>query len=108
MKDTPGEEPAGGTPSGTGVPRPGQGARRTVDPVVPDASALAGMGVQFLVAILLCLFAGRWLDARLGTSPWLMIVGVLVGAGVSTVAMYRRVFPAAPPSPPDTHDSPHP
>jgi ATP synthase protein I len=62
------------------------------DPV-PGAAALTGMGVQFLAAILLCLFAGRWLDGRLGTAPWLMVLGVLAGAGASTVAMYRRVFP---------------
>ena len=41
------------------------------------------MGVQFLVAILLCLFAGQWLDARLGTAPLLMVLGVFVGAGAS-------------------------
>ena len=51
------------------------------------------MGVQFLVAILLFLFIGKWLDSRLGTSPWLLILGVFSGAAASTVAMYRRVFP---------------
>jgi ATP synthase protein I len=62
-------------------------------PSADSPAALAGMGVQFLVAILLCLFAGRWLDGKLGTDPLLMVLGILVGAGVSTVAMYRRVFP---------------
>jgi len=50
---------------------------------------LAGMGVQFLVAILLFLFLGKWLDSRLGTSPWLLILGVFCGAGASMFAMYR-------------------
>ena len=58
-----------------------------------DTSSLAGMGVQFVVAILLFLFIGKWLDSRLGTSPWLLILGVFSGATASTVAMYRRVFP---------------
>lgn len=58
-----------------------------------DTSRLAGMGVQFLIAILLFLFIGKWLDSRLGTSPWLLILGVFSGAAASTVAMYRRVFP---------------
>jgi F0F1-type ATP synthase assembly protein I len=58
-----------------------------------DTSSLAGMGVQFLVAILLFLFLGKWLDARLGTSPWLLILGVFSGATASMIAMYRRVFP---------------
>ena len=59
----------------------------------PDSAGLAGMGVQFLVAILLFLFLGKWLDSRLGTAPWLLILGVFLGAGASTYAMYRRVFP---------------
>jgi F0F1-type ATP synthase assembly protein I len=39
------------------------------------------------------MFAGKWLDSRLGTTPWLLVVGVFVGAGVATTAMYRRLFP---------------
>ena len=58
------------------------------------------MGLQFVVAILLCLFAGKWLDARLGTAPWLLVVGVFVGAGAATVAMYRKVFPPETRQPP--------
>ncbi len=60
----------------------------------------AGLGVQFVVAMLLFLFVGKWLDSRLGTAPWLMIVGVFAGAGASIFAMYRRVFP------PPKHDPP--
>jgi F0F1-type ATP synthase assembly protein I len=58
------------------------------------------MGLEFVVAILVCLFAGRWLDGRLRTAPLFMIVGVFLGAAVSTVAMYRRVFPPEKPGPP--------
>jgi hypothetical protein len=66
----------------------------------PNLSGLAGMGVQFVAAILLFLFAGKWLDSKLGTSPWLLIAGVFIGAGASMYSMYRRVFPPAPPKPP--------
>ena len=41
------------------------------------------MGIQFLAVILLFLFLGKWLDSRLGTAPWLLIVGVFCGAGAS-------------------------
>ena len=66
----------------------------------PNLSGLAGMGVQFVAAILLFLFAGKWLDSKLGTSPWLLIVGVFLGAAASMYSMYRRVFPPEPPKPP--------
>jgi F0F1-type ATP synthase assembly protein I len=55
------------------------------------------MGVQFVAAILLFLFAGKWLDSKLGTSPLLLILGVFVGAAASMYSMYRRVFPPGPP-----------
>jgi F0F1-type ATP synthase assembly protein I len=63
---------------------------------------LAGLGVQFVVVVLVFLLAGRWLDSKLGTAPWLLIVSVFVGATVSFVAMYRQVFPSdtKPPTPP--------
>jgi len=55
------------------------------------------MGVQFVAAILVFLFVGKWLDSKLGTSPLLLILGVFLGAAASMYAMYRRVFPPEPP-----------
>lgn len=59
----------------------------------PNAADLMGAGVQIAVSILLFLFAGRWLDARLGTSPWLLLLGVFVGFGASFYSIYRRLVP---------------
>jgi F0F1-type ATP synthase assembly protein I len=80
-------------PKESGDPGHGGGSRSTSGSSSPDAMGLAGMGVQFLVTILLFLFLGKWLDARLGTAPWLLILGVFFGAGASTFSMYRRAFP---------------
>jgi ATP synthase protein I len=66
----------------------------------PNFASLAGMGVQFVVAILVFLFLGKWLDGRLGTSPWFLILGVFGAAGASTYAMYRKVFPSERAKPP--------
>jgi F0F1-type ATP synthase assembly protein I len=49
---------------------------------------LMGLGVQFVVAILLCLYAGMWLDAKLHTGPWLMLLGAIVGASAGFYSMY--------------------
>lgn len=51
----------------------------------------AGFGVQFVAAILIFLYAGQWLDRKLGTSPLFLVVGVFVGAGGSFYAMYRSL-----------------
>jgi len=52
----------------------------------------AGLGLQFAVSVLLFLYAGQWLDRKLGTEPWLMIVGVFTGAGASFYSMYRKLM----------------
>ncbi|HEX2187636.1 MAG TPA: AtpZ/AtpI family protein [Longimicrobiaceae bacterium] len=52
---------------------------------------MAGVGLQFAASILLFFFAGRWLDARLGTAPWLLLAGVFVGAGAGFYSLYRRL-----------------
>lgn len=53
---------------------------------------LMGLGLQFVVAILLCLYAGMWLDARLHTAPWLMLIGALGGASAGFYSMVRVLF----------------
>ena len=61
-------------------------------PTVPiDAGRAAGAGLQFAGAIVLFLFAGRWLDSRLGTEPWLLLAGVLIGAVAGFWSLYRQL-----------------
>lgn len=34
---------------------------------------------------------GRWLDGQLGTSPWLLVAGLVLGIVVSSVAVVRQL-----------------
>lgn len=52
----------------------------------------AGLGLTFAASILLFLYAGQWLDRKLGTDPWLMITGVFTGAGAAFYSMYRKLM----------------
>ena len=54
----------------------------------------AGIGVQFALTLLVFVAAGIWIDRRLGTSPWLLIVCVFAGAGGGFYSMFRRVTAA--------------
>jgi F0F1-type ATP synthase assembly protein I len=54
----------------------------------------AGLGLQFAFAIVAFLFAGQWLDKRLGINGLFTIVGVFVGAGGAFYNMYRKVTAA--------------
>jgi ATP synthase protein I len=60
----------------------------------PSASEFAGIGLQFAVSIVLFVYAGQWLDRRLGTGPLFLIVGVFVGAAGSFYSMYRKLMAA--------------
>jgi F0F1-type ATP synthase assembly protein I len=50
---------------------------------------LMGLGLQFVVAILLCLYVGMWLDKKLNTGPWLMLAGAVIGASAGFYSMFR-------------------
>ena len=54
----------------------------------------AGVGFQFAFAILAFLFAGQWLDKRLGTNGLFTIAGVFVGGGAAFYNMYRKISAA--------------
>ena len=47
---------------------------------------------QLAASIIVFLYAGQWIDGRLGTGPWGMMIGVFVGAGAAFYSMYRRLM----------------
>ena len=57
----------------------------------PQAGDLMGVGLQFAASILLFFFVGRWADSRLGTDPWLLVLGVFTGLVAGFWSMYRRL-----------------
>jgi F0F1-type ATP synthase assembly protein I len=57
-------------------------------------ATIATGGIEFAVTILLGVFAGQWLDRRMGTAPWLVILGVVFGAGVGFYNLYRTLTTA--------------
>lgn len=65
----------------------GDGQRTTAS----HTGEVLGAGLQFAGAIILFLFVGRWLDGRLGTEPWLLLLGVAVGAVGGFISLYRQL-----------------
>ncbi len=60
-----------------------------------QVTALAGAGIQFAVTAVLCTAAGWWLDGRLGSSPWLLMAGGIVGAVGAFYRLYRTLIDVA-------------
>ncbi len=71
---------------------PETGARQT--PAAVSGAEFAGIGLQFAAVILAFTFAGYGLDKRLGTSPWLLVLGVFGGAGAGFYSMFLKVSAA--------------
>ncbi|PIR21329.1 MAG: hypothetical protein COV45_00870 [Deltaproteobacteria bacterium CG11_big_fil_rev_8_21_14_0_20_47_16] len=55
-------------------------------PIKPDKDLLTALGIygaigfQLAISVVIGVLAGRWLDARWGTMPWLTIGGMLLGS----------------------------
>jgi len=80
------DEPRDARPQPTHAPRSAQAAL--------SASEFAGVGVQFAATILVFVFAGVWLDRRLHSSPWFVLICVFVGAAAGFYSMYSKVMAA--------------
>ncbi len=56
-----------------------------------SGTEFAGIGIQFGITVVVFAFAGVWLDKRLETSPWLVLIMVFAGAGLGFWSMVRKV-----------------
>lgn len=75
-------------------PRPGADTARGTDVGGTSPSEFAGLGLQFVIAILGGVYGGQWLDRKLGSAPWLLIIGMFLGAGLSFYSMYSKLMKA--------------
>ncbi len=51
----------------------------------------AGLGLQFAATIGLFGFAGHWVYGRVGTHPWLLILGVFLGFAAGLYYLTRKL-----------------
>lgn len=57
-------------------------------------SGNASLGITYGATVLVFVGLGWWLDDRFGTSPWLLIVGMLLGSVGGIVSLVKKVPPA--------------
>lgn len=57
-----------------------------------SGSEFLGVGLQMGATLGFSAWFGYWLDGRLGTTPWLTLVMVFVGAGAAFYSIYRKVM----------------
>jgi F0F1-type ATP synthase assembly protein I len=71
-----------------------KGLRKSSPSGESSGADFAGLGIQFVAAILIFLFAGQWVDKKLGTDGLFTIAGVFLGAGAAFYNMYRKITAA--------------
>jgi F0F1-type ATP synthase assembly protein I len=57
----------------------------------PGHGGLVTAGLEFAAIVGLFLLGGNFLDGKLGTDPWLKVVGALVGMVLGMIRLVRRV-----------------
>lgn len=65
--------------------KPGQSDRRGIR----QLGVLSGVGLTLVISTVLGLWGGHVLDRWLGTAPWLMLVGLLLGIASGFVNLFR-------------------
>ena len=59
--------------------------------VMRASGQFMGFGLTWALAVLLFLGVGAWLDSKLGTGPFLLIIGAFVGAGAGFYSLYYHI-----------------
>jgi F0F1-type ATP synthase assembly protein I len=54
----------------------------------------AAIPFQLAFCILAGVYGGQWLDRKLGSAPWLLLLGVFLGAGLASWSIYTKLMAA--------------
>jgi hypothetical protein len=50
---------------------------------------VSSVGIEFAISTVIGLLGGRWIDEKLGSQPWLMIIGLLLGVSAGMRSLIR-------------------
>jgi ATP synthase protein I len=56
-----------------------------------QAQRVASVGLEMAIAVVIGTLGGSWLDQRLGTRPWLALLGILFGVAAGFRGVLRVV-----------------
>ncbi|ATY86247.1 hypothetical protein CVV65_16010 [Kyrpidia spormannii] len=77
--------------SGGDDPRPERGRGSEERRSWRAFALVSGIGVELAAAVLAGVYLGRWLDRLWGTSPWMLLVGVLLGLAAGILGVVHLV-----------------
>ena len=56
-----------------------------------DLRLYGSLGIEMAAAVLIGTFMGYWADRWLGTQPWILIIGFILGAAAGFRSLYRII-----------------
>ena len=59
--------------------------------VMRASGQFMGLGLTLALAVLLFLGVGAWVDSKLGTAPFLLILGAFIGAAAGFYSLYYHI-----------------
>lgn len=62
---------------------------------IKNLTYISQVAFIMLTPILLSVYAGNWIDEKLGTSPWVLIVFIFIGVASAFLNLYKFVMKAA-------------
>ena len=81
-------------PAPSEQPNPAQPTPEGQSPAVRGSGTrMLGAGMTFAASMAVFALGGFWLDGKLGTKPWLTLVGCLCGLVGGTIHMLNAVAP---------------
>lgn len=62
------------------------------DSLREDFGSFGTLGIELVLSVLLAGGVGYWLDGRLGTFPWLSVIGIILGTVAGLRSAYRAIM----------------
>ncbi len=59
--------------------------------LMQTAAPYMTLGIQIAAAVVMFLFVGKYADDALGTKPWLMVAGIVIGFTGGMIHFFREV-----------------
>jgi F0F1-type ATP synthase assembly protein I len=73
-------------------PQNGGKGRRLGPKLASELGPFLTLGIQLAITVIAFFFIGQWLDSRLDTAPWLMLVGLAIGITGGLIKFFRTAI----------------
>lgn len=78
-------------PSSEGHDQPTGGLKSFIK-AYRDAAPYLALGIQLAATVVIMFYVGYWADEQFNTSPWLMLLGLGVGASAGLYNFFKTII----------------